>query len=68
MLWIKAFIYRLTGIFLAHAEQQKYLSSSEGRQLITVLCLDLDLDESGAVELATGLWQAKHGFTRPLQR
>lgn len=68
ILKIKAFIYRLTGIYLAQKEEDAYLRSTEALEVLErykkapELC-DMELETHKS--LLIGLWQAEHGFYLP---
>lgn len=64
---LKAKIYRYTGIYLAHKEENAYLDSIEFwesfQRMIAHPKHDMCLRNTAG--LLIGIWQADHGFTRP---
>ncbi len=69
MIKFKAWIYRMTGLYLAEREELQYITSK-------VFWLEFDLlrknkklalSPMAAQGLLIGIWQAKHGFTRRLK-
>lgn len=70
ILQIKAKIYYYTGIYLAHEEENDYLQSKEFWASMAKLLKGKDSDfqnPRNAQGLLIGLWQAKHGFARPMR-
>lgn len=64
----KALVYKYTGVFLAHKEENEYLQSKEFWKSLIKLMNGKDKDFANprnAQGLLIGLWQAKHGFARP---
>ena len=70
ILKIKGFIYRHTGIFLAHKEELKYLQSDEFWFHMRKISKgkDEDMSPRNIQGLLIGLWQCKHGFYRTMSR
>ena len=69
MLKLKAFIYKKTGIYLAHKEENDYINSYEyWEQFEKFLDPEVGLTLAGTHGLVIGVWQANNGFTRPLSR
>lgn len=69
MIKLKALIYRYTGVYLAHKEENEYLTSKEyWKSLIKLLkSKDKDLRKPmNAQDLLIGIWQSDHGFHRPM--
>lgn len=70
LLKIKSFIYRHTGIFLAHGEELEYLQSDEYWYHMKKMSKSKDdeMTPRNIQGLLIGLWQCKHGFYRPMNR
>jgi len=70
ILKIKAWVYRRTGIYLAHKEELEYITSkifwNEFRKIVIVPENDLSLHDIQG--LLIGYWQCNHGFARELKR
>ena len=66
ILKLKAFIYRHTGIYLAHKEQLAYMESQEYYDELNRISRRNMLRLYVASGILIGSWQAKHGFTRRL--
>lgn len=66
ILKIKAFIYRLTGIYLAYREESEHLCSVEFEEGLDRIMNhpENNMSAYNATGLLIGMWQAKHGFTR----
>ena len=67
---VKAIIYRYTGIYLAETEENVYIQSKEfwkewSRQFSHP---ENDMHPRNIQGLMIGMWQANHGFTRPMSR
>ena len=67
ILKFKAFIYQRTGIYLAHKEENEYITSKEFwkqfKRIITKKSNDMMARDIQG--LLIGLWQVKHGLCRP---
>lgn len=63
ILKIKAFIYRLTGIYLAEKEENEYITSDEFWDIMDST-EDPELDNRTVQKILIGSWQCKHGFYR----
>ncbi len=70
ILKIKGFIYRHTGIFLAHKEELEYLQSDEYWFHMKKMSKhkDNEMTPRNVQGLLIGLWQCKHGFYRSMSR
>lgn len=66
LLKLKAIIYRYTGIFLAHKEEQAYLNSFAFKKDVKKYREMFGEDKDIAEDIAAGTWHADHGFYRPL--
>jgi len=65
LLSIKAFIYRKTGIYLAHREELEYTESEDFWKTVKrTMRNNKSLGFRTVYSLGVGVWQAKHGFTR----
>ena len=69
ILKIKAFIYKLTGIYLAHKEQCKYMESKEFWESFAKVKASPfnEISNYTASGILIGSWQAKHGFARKMR-
>lgn len=68
ILKLKAIIYKYTGWYLADKEENEYLQSKECWKSILKFAKGKDKDFANprnAQSLLIGMWQAKHGFSRP---
>lgn len=68
LLKLKAKIYHYTGIYLAYREQCDYMESADYLKYLTAPN-GTDSEEFSIetkASLAVGLWQARHGFHKPL--
>lgn len=65
-LQLKSYIYKYTGWYLAHEEENDYLQSKEfWKELKKILANpENDMSPRNASGLLLGLWQADHGFGR----
>lgn len=61
---LKSLVYRYTGVYLANKEEQKYMRSKPTQRRIKDLSAELGSGDA-ARGIVIGMWQAKHGFTRP---
>lgn len=68
MLKLKSTLHRYTGIYLAHSELDEYLARPEVQQRIQTMQLfgDEPIDPELNKIILRKLWEADHGFTRPL--
>lgn len=70
LLKLKAWIYRRTGIYLAHKEELEYITSKvfwkSFRRIIGHKKNDLGAETVQG--LLIGMWQTKHGFYRTMKR
>jgi hypothetical protein len=64
ILIIKAFIYRLTGIYLAQKEEANYCNSLEAEMYFERLVNSVGIDEESAQTIVIGDWQYRNGFYR----
>jgi hypothetical protein len=66
VLKVKSVIYKYFGIYLAHREENEYLSSKEYWDKFINVTVDPDNDMSprNVHGLLVGSWQADHGFSR----
>ena len=66
ILKLKALIYRVTGIYLAHKEELEYITSEDAcqRMELDLFNKDNDMLLYNLQGLYIGLWQAEHGFCR----
>lgn len=64
MLKTKAFIYRNTGIYLAHKEENEYVDSMAYWREFSRLLADPEnfMTPRTIHGVLIGLWQARHGF------
>lgn len=65
---VKALFYRYTGVHTARKEESAYLVSPKGVHEIYENMKHWDMNLENATGLATGTWQAKYGFARPIWR
>lgn len=67
LLKLKSLVYKYTGIYLAHREENKMLTSDETwKQMVKIASYKSnDMSLKTTQGLMIGLWQAKHGFARP---
>src|SRR5580698_7258270 len=66
MLKLKAIIYKYTGLFLAYKEEHEYVQSKEFWKSFIKVSTSNDMDLRNTQGLLIGMWQAKHGFGRPI--
>lgn len=65
ILKIKAWIYRNTGIYLAHREENEYVESKQFWKVFRKLMKNNeDLGPEAAYGILVGAWQSEHGFYR----
>lgn len=69
ILKLKAFIYKLTGIYLADKEEATYINSAEFSKAVTkYLAADPEENIEFIRSLLIGEWQIEHGFYRGVLR
>ena len=68
ILQFKSYIYRYTGIYLAHKEELEYLSDDKlwNDMELRLKAPDNDMSLANWVSVEIGMWQACHGFCRPM--
>jgi hypothetical protein len=68
LLKIKAIIYKYTGIFLAHKEENEFMQSKEFWKNFNKIInhAENDMSATEVQGLLIGSWQFQHGFYRPL--
>jgi len=67
LLKLKAWIYRCTGIYLAHREELAYLKSHAAwKQFFDIEASDDTLTGRDIQGILIGCWQCDHGFYRRL--
>ena len=64
---LKSLIYKYTGVYLAHKEENDYFDTDEyWEQFLKFLkSEDLDMGPRNVHGLMVGMWQARYGFARP---
>jgi len=68
ILKLKSFIYRQTGIYLAHREELAYINSEEFWKSFAKIISKEGMRPRDVQGLLIGLWQVDHGFHRPYNR
>ena len=70
LLHFKSLIFRWTGTYLAHREENDYVNSEEYRRECTRIMADPDhnVGPENCHDLLIGLWQARHGFTSKFRK
>lgn len=62
----KAYFYRLTGVYLAYKEEKYFMRSDAfWKGFHDIAENEKDMNYRDIYGLLIGMWQAKHGFTKP---
>lgn len=70
LLKVKAWFYRLTGIYLAHREENEYTESEEFWEAFRDLLKEDNHNRLGVQAIygiLVGRWQSVNGFVRPFR-
>lgn len=67
---LKSLIYKKTGIYLADKEELEYIKSKEFWKIFLKMAKNPknDMGFRDIQGLLIGMWQANHGFCRPISR